>query len=218
MTGRAGPPLLVLILLLAGAPGCSYLAARGRDLSDIVSVGVSPGSGIGARMAATQLVELEVGAQKDESLVGAHQRNFRWVESSYGLPFSPFRTPSVQNEPVPPRHWYDFFTTSRHRTLYPTRPKIEDRRYTLFVRSTAEGQRWVDLFNIDLGATFLAGGFELTLSPGELVDFLLGWFGLDLGGDDAVRFAAVPPPQSPPPQSPPIPPPSTVPPPGRPGQ
>jgi hypothetical protein len=45
---------------------------------------------------------------------------------------------------------------------------------------------WLD---VEVDAA-LGLGVRLRFSPGELLDFLLGWFGADLGGDDAPREPA----------------------------
>ena len=39
-------------------------------------------------------------------------------------------------------------------------------------------------FDVELSLTLLVGRLRLGFSPGEFVDFLLGWFGLDIAGDD----------------------------------
>ena len=46
--------------------------------------------------------------------------------------------------------------------------------------------RWARLhaFDIEVGATVLIIGARAGFSPGEFLDFLLGWFGVDIAGDD----------------------------------
>lgn len=39
-------------------------------------------------------------------------------------------------------------------------------------------------FFVEIGATLGAVGFDLGFNPAEFVDFLLGWFGVDITGDD----------------------------------
>jgi hypothetical protein len=188
---RAARALLAAALLaplLAGGAGCSYFSARWRDFTDIASVGIGPGGGLGVRAGATRLFAVEVMAQKDESFVGWRARNWRWTESSYGIPFSFWRMPSLGEEKVPERGPFDIITTSRRRTLYPNRPEVEDLRHTLFVLSRARGLRTMDLLNVELGASALIGGVEVGVRPLEIVDFLLGWFTIDIGRDDAVKF------------------------------
>jgi hypothetical protein len=49
-------------------------------------------------------------------------------------------------------------------------------------------QGWLRVHAFDVEASLLAGivGVTAGFSPGELLDFLLGWFGADLAGDDRV--------------------------------
>jgi hypothetical protein len=189
---------LAVVLVLA-SPGCSYLKARWRDFTDLASAGVGPGGGLGVRAEATKLVALEVMAQKDERFTGWRSRNFRWMESSYGLVFATWRMPSIGSEAPPERLWYDFFTTSRRLTRFPNRVEQEDERHTLFILSKAHGVRLVDALNVELGVSALVAGVEVGVQPLEVVDFLLGWFGLDIGRDDGIPYGETSAPPLPPP-------------------
>ena len=42
----------------------------------------------------------------------------------------------------------------------------------------------VHTFDLEVGAFALILGARVGFSPGEFVDFLLGWFGVDIAGDD----------------------------------
>lgn len=44
-------------------------------------------------------------------------------------------------------------------------------------------ENWLHQFDLEVGGGFLLG-LNLGFSPGEFLDFLLGWFGVDLAGDD----------------------------------
>ena len=52
-------------------------------------------------------------------------------------------------------------------------------------RRKRERLRWANVhaFDVEVNAAAIVG-FDLGFSPGEFVDFLLGWFGLDIAGDD----------------------------------
>jgi len=184
MSARAVAVLSMAVL--AAAPGCRYLAARGKDLSDIIAPGFSPGGGTGARAGLTRFVAVEVMAQKDETFAGWRSRTPRWIESSYGLLFATWRMPGLGTEERPERRWFDVFTTSRRRILHPNREHFEDRRHTMFIYSGGSGQRWIDFLDVEVGASAFVGGVELAVRPGEFLDFLLGFFGLDIGEDDTL--------------------------------
>jgi hypothetical protein len=168
--------------------GCSWSAARWRDFTDMASIGVSAGGGLGMRASATRLLDVEVMAQKDETFGGWNGRNFHWTASGYGIPFSFWRTPSVGREEAPAWGWFDLLTTSRRRTLFPNREVIEDRRHTVFILSLAEGIRGVDMLNIEVGVSALLCGLEVSVKPGEFADFFVGLVGLDPGRDDDRTF------------------------------
>jgi hypothetical protein len=50
-------------------------------------------------------------------------------------------------------------------------------------------------FFIEIGATLGVIGFDLGFNPAEFADFLLGWFGLDITGDDTGVPLEHPPPE-----------------------
>lgn len=45
--------------------------------------------------------------------------------------------------------------------------------------------RWWQLADVSAGANAVLVGARAGVSPGELLDFVLGWFGIDIAGDDA---------------------------------
>jgi hypothetical protein len=51
--------------------------------------------------------------------------------------------------------------------------------------STGGGQdrSWLHVFDVEFGLS-LFFGFDVGFSPGEFLDFLLGWFGIDIANDD----------------------------------
>lgn len=44
---------------------------------------------------------------------------------------------------------------------------------------------WIHLFDVEVGIGLMFFGVNAGFSPGQFLDFLLGWFGIDLAGDDA---------------------------------
>ncbi len=48
-------------------------------------------------------------------------------------------------------------------------------------------RHWANLFDIELGGTLLMISGRIGLSPGQFLDFLCGFIGLDPAGDDTVR-------------------------------
>ncbi|MGQ9592139.1 MAG: hypothetical protein ACUVYA_17805 [Planctomycetota bacterium] len=180
------------IALALGGSGCTYLENRGRDLGHIISLGVSDGGGVAARIAPTRLVTLEAGGRKDETFYGIRRLKLHWVESSWGLPFSWFWTPRLGREPYREWLWSDVFRTSHAKLAFPALEKptgqrietVEEIHHHLFVLSGLEDARIVDLFDLEVNLSALVGGVQVVVSPGELLDFLAGLATLDLAGDD----------------------------------
>ena len=50
-----------------------------------------------------------------------------------------------------------------------------------------QDKKLIELFDIEVGAHIVYGGVDLGFSPGQTLDFLLGWFGVDIGKDGS-RF------------------------------
>jgi hypothetical protein len=58
--------------------------------------------------------------------------------------------------------------------------------YARSLRIAHRGAR-IHAFDIEAGISALFVGVRVGFSPGELLDFLLGWFGIDIAGDDTMR-------------------------------
>ncbi len=180
-----------MAIAVAGS-GCGYLENRARDLGHIVSVGVSDGGGIAARVAPTRLLTLEVGGRRDETCYGLRRLKLHWGESSWGLPFSWAWTPRLGKEPFREWLWSDIFRTSHAKLAFPDLEKptgsrietVEEIHHHVFVFSGGEDFRIVDLFDLEANLSALIGGVQVVVSPGELLDFFLGFTTLDLAGDD----------------------------------
>ena len=51
-------------------------------------------------------------------------------------------------------------------------------------RALSTGAARIHAFDIEAGVFVLLAGVRVAFSPGEFVDFFLGWFGVDIAGDD----------------------------------
>ncbi|HZN59894.1 MAG TPA: hypothetical protein VFD71_17625 [Planctomycetota bacterium] len=183
------------ILVAPWATGCSYFANRGKDLGDVISIGISLGGSIQVRARPTRFLTLEVGAQKDEHYYGWSRRRLEWEESSYGLFLTSLWSTNLRKEASEAWSWWDLLRTSHTRSWVPPEPPLpgqkpppgptpEDYRYHLFVLTHAQEMRWVEALDVEVSAGWLIGGLQLTVRPGELLDFLVGLVGLDIAGDD----------------------------------
>jgi hypothetical protein len=204
---------LVLLPLVAGlapvACGCTYISNRAKDFSDVIAVGGSTGGGVMVRAGASKLLSLNVGAQSDARFYGFRRRYCQWGASSYGLGFASFWSPTFRGDA--PEDWNGSFifrtsqrkvgflqplsaepeeplpnaVTSRFALPLPATVDEEMWRYYLFLLMKAENGRLIEVLDVEIGAGALIGGFEVILSPGQVLDFVAGIFCIDLAGDDA---------------------------------
>jgi hypothetical protein len=180
--------------------GCGYLADRALDFTDFIYFGASTGGGVIVRAQATHLVSLELGARSDERMYGWRERHGIWDESSFGIFTSSFWSPVLGSETPPAWNGLDVIKTSHSKTAFgtgkmvlqendPTRPLIEEQRvvetkHHLFILTKSTDMSVTRFFDVQVDASAVIGGVQVGISPGELVDFLLGFLTIDLAGDD----------------------------------
>lgn len=202
---RSAPLLVFLVLLLAS--GCAYLEDRGRDFLDCFQASVDAGVGLGAdarvgplgigsgywtgysvglqRKAAaglwretamgfplTQVVgairfsdaDMATAISSALTMTSSTWVEHRWVQEWLGGP-----SKAPKDLPVLPLARYHLLFVVPD-FCYPTEP---DRRR----------ESWTDSFWIE-GSVRVFLGVRAGFNPAEFLDFLLGWFGVDIAGDD----------------------------------
>lgn len=183
-TGQRHLSLLCLLVLGGGcAPVGRYFASRGGDLSDAVQFALG-GPAVGAHVEATFLLNGGLDLWKAYGDQGGTLGNFRGRVPGFGefaaYSILLFHARGVDSDPLerdpddagdfPPVH--AGFPTHAHELgrAFEETPAPENLRLL----------RWLD---VEVNAAAILG-VRVRFSPGELVDFLVGWFGLDPGGDD----------------------------------
>jgi len=164
---RARIMLVALVIPLLG--GCAYWRDRGRDALDVVTLGFGPGLGAKARVGPVQ-----VGALAMMQIVGVR-------DGSAGL----YRTGGVDG----PQAWEGQkvilgFEESAPPGNGPARGKVFDLG-NFVVPMPPPGERIPASYWTQIEVTGAAVlGFKVGFNPGELLDLLLGWFGVDIYRDD----------------------------------
>jgi len=164
--------LAALVML---STGCAYSRARALDLADCFSASVGAGLELSADAQATDLLHLGVGG-------GVHQE-VGFVGRRYGaasvfsifLPVTPFL------EQV----GYGRYAMEVAGTW--SEDDVQDECYVVHVLDkppTNPRRAWIDAWDVEVGAMVLVGG-RVGIRPGQMLDFLGGWFGWDPAGDDA---------------------------------
>ncbi len=202
----------VLLALLTLTAGCqttigNYFGNRARDFGESFLVQAGLGLGLGVDVKAAGLLHLggmatlvfldgSVGWLYGEPRPAVDPGHFP-LEGDVGLPFAPFRQGMLHQSylfqrdhryahgcygllpallswtgtqvPIVSAHTWLWSDATRHESDF-------NGRYARWAR--------VHAFDIEVGATVLIVGARAGFSPGEFLDFLLGWVGIDIAGDD----------------------------------
>ena len=205
------PRLLCLLLLgaalLGSASGCkafsAYMADRGRDFGEIarVQIGIGAGLGVSAQAGPTAHAGFGLGVIPYELGVG-------WVYGD-GYAFGVNSKERMDSEIYWPFTWINvggdplgagFHTAgdsiaprglSGHRHVcWGLMPGLiaeePDSGVMHWTPRGLDSDRWGHIHSWDVEAAVYAGFIvaRVGFSPGEFLDFLLGWFLIDIAGDD----------------------------------
>lgn len=167
----------IFVLAAASAlSGCSYFGARAHDFGDIVRLEGSIGVGLQANVNAGELLHLGVGSSRRTSAGWAYglSTSERRVEDHFPLSY----IASILNPEV----------AALHSLKIGEGPELPQHRCpTLAPGAFSSGtvrKPAMQFWNLEAGVMVVAVGVEAGVNPAELVDFLLGLFGLDIAGDD----------------------------------
>lgn len=174
----------------------NYFANRGRDLSECLCVDVGGGLGLGVGVSASGLLHagLGVGMSADRMALG--------IEYGHAFAFGANTSPKSAGSrielwlPIPvPATGHG--PNSTHQSSYRCSHSVDrvDEHYCAAILPGVPlteisehvlNRRWSRVHAWDIEASAFAGVIyaRVGFSPGEFLDFLLGWFGVDIAGDD----------------------------------
>lgn len=188
-------PLLTLLSLLP-VTACTYLDQRMTDLQDCVvwrwhdsALGASAEAKVGPLGGAIGGWYADGGVGKDSWW---QRPGYTLTNHGYGVPFTTLG-PLMYGQ-----SWSRLFATSTSGNHVQDPKGFDDVTSWLLVRDALDldrggpfaltpTQRLVDLFSVELGVTPAFVHAHLGFNLAEFVDFTLGWFGVDLFGDDLVE-------------------------------
>ena len=170
----AGPGHLRRLAPLLLLSGCAYAEARVRDLGDILRLEGRVGYGLEAHANAGELAHVGLGSAREWNAAWMYGRGASYDDTRHHLPVTivrSFLTPEAEHV-----HSLDFGDDGRHECFLVFPGGINP-----------GGLEKVPSHFLDLEIGFMAGvvGAEAGVSLGETLDFLTGFFGVDLGDDDA---------------------------------
>lgn len=185
--------IVVLLLSFTFVTGCkackTYAKDRAYDASDIVTLSVGPGLGVRARTGPVRLgllcmidaygwrYGMHQQMPKGESLMGAI--NYDWLIGSYDSVFSrKERNKSYQAMGGYPKSWF------HHEEAWAIGlPFVESVTYF----STHGKPPFHPYYTQIEACVGVLGAVRVGVNPGELVDFAVGWFTIDIFDDDQLR-------------------------------
>lgn len=197
---------LGMVLAAALCAGCAgwppYAVDRAADLVDCFSLEAGYGGAVDAEVRATDWIATGAGAASSfrwgfagRKLVGFPGAPDSGVTHHYGVPVMPFRT-WLSLEPYDRdgliRFFYTDVSVRDERFFSPSvRPARVSKSIVLFdvtslgqFREPPGERKLIDAFDLHAGATFLLSA-RAGIRPGQIADFVLGWFGIDVADDDA---------------------------------
>ena len=199
--GAAMTAVILCIALLCC--GCMYAKDRGNDFLDIVWIDVGIGLGAGIDFQATDFVHSGLMASHFVDKAGLARREFdTWHESNGSLILGRY----VQYNHILTLAFAEGIEVNRYAAYgvrsgdlinVPRAFRPYDEVELLYGFHVENRQApYLNLLDVDVGVMVLWVGGRVGLSPGEAVDFVLGWFGLDIGKDDTDDESGPPSPEA----------------------
>ena len=197
---------VAFLLVLLSAASCRYLGDRGLDFLDMYRVSVGVGSTVGVRARALGVVDtgLMVGVKPNLSALGwrygkplyfdqsdsrmdgdqaeivkaTSVRNLKWQEGSYeSARTSAALLPALLT-------WTDATPDDYAWTVPEEGNEFKDQHW-IWSRETSRNNRYAQIHAFDIEWDVGLGVYvESGFSIGEALDFVLGFFGIDIAKDD----------------------------------
>lgn len=178
MEGAGHLRRLTALALLLSCTGCSYATARFRDFGDMFRLEGSVGLGLQAHATVGELAHIGVGSSWRSS---AGLQYGEWVGRS-----------EITEDHFPLSYIYTIVEPDRasFHSLDESTPGVlaRHRCYGIVPGEWNDGELYKNpIHYFDLEVAVLAGvvGLEVGFSLGEFVDWLLGWFTIDIADDDS---------------------------------
>ncbi len=184
---------LLLVICSLGCAESRYLANRGKDLADIgkVSVGIPVyfhgwGVGPGIDVQATDFIHPSLGYRSFFLCFGHENRDISllWADLSWYYPFS-----LEENRTGVTLHRnFDsiFDNTVSETSYYMTRKEYYRENIYEHVKVS-----WVKRMGFEATVSALLVNARVGINPAEVLDFVLGFAGIDIAGDDEKEVASV---------------------------
>jgi len=150
---------------------------RGSDFADCFKGDVGLGLGVDAQIMATDYIGTGVGASSVYKTGFKGRYNGSWEDYHVGFGIVDYGDfgwdiQPAETENQPP-------AKTKIRSFCGINPSWSDEPKLAFPKKP-----FLDKFDIEAGGTWLVAGFRVGFSPGQLLDFIIGWTGIDIADDD----------------------------------
>ncbi|MCE9581268.1 MAG: hypothetical protein K8T20_02000 [Planctomycetes bacterium] len=151
------------------APGCAYMQDRGKDFTEIWRGGAGFGLGALAEVRVGDVLHLGAGGVAAGAEFGASYGS-PMMEMDTEVIFGPFHAASWI--------WHGTYGPWASRQCWQT-PPCQHCLGVLPVLTNHSVRTWMHRFDLEVRVTALVS-IDVGFSPGEFVDFIVGWFGVEL--------------------------------------
>jgi len=163
---------------LAFAAGCA--PGRLNDLKDCGRISIGPGAGLDVHAKVGALTQPSLGLAAASIKFGHESRDLSggWTEMSYASPAILWANGDHE----------EGLNLSGYHGVGPYAPGPDSRRtFWIPLLSASESYdplAFSEITDLEVGATVLVASARVGINPLEIVDFALGFVGLDIAGDD----------------------------------
>jgi len=187
-------------LLLGAVSGCSYLTDRGKDFLDIWWLELGMGHLLDVDFQVTEAIHSGIGMTMWVKLVALERRHVVvWRGDDNTPSMATWGLLFVRSSALMPyceeRDRFGYLWNFVYLPNYfADEPYVSDivmgKSRLPLPRNVSQAVPWINLLDVDVGACVVPLAARVGVSPGEMLDFLLGWLGIDIAKDDASRKAS----------------------------
>lgn len=180
---RIGFCLLALVTLSGCASSGAYFSDRGRDAMDVFTVTVGVGVGVKARVGPIQeglLLQQDLIGMRGGTLLSGYDSD---LNLDFLLPLPLIPVVSWSSSGLSSISGCESFLNER---ISPRRKEVDAVASWFLAIPERKNPAFYTQIDVVIG---LGPSLRLGFNPGELLDFFLGWFNLDIYDDDMARKA-----------------------------
>jgi len=181
--------VMCFVLCVLVGSGCTYAKDRANDFVDCFKGDVGYGFGLDAQVMVTELISGGVGASEIKKIGFKGRYIGTWWDLHMGVPIMPFFSFLIFGPAT------DFVSigSGKGGTVNDDKgiPNTEivsflfiNPAFFTYYDPPIINTPLINKFDIEVGGTTVVVGARVGFSPGQFLDFIIGWTGIDIGKDD----------------------------------